>query len=66
MPYPISALKFEPREKEFLMEEKNARKSRWSVLAFAMLLTVCGFGLAGCPDDDDDDFEFKAAVVAEQ
>lgn len=37
------------------------------MLAFAAMLTVCGLGLAGCPDDDDDDdIDFKTAVVAEQ
>lgn len=45
------------------MREDNTRKARWSILLFAMTLVVASLGLAGCPDDDDDDF-FDKGVPA--
>ena len=48
-------------------DEKKTRKSWWSMLVFAALLSACGLGLAGRDDDDDDDdFDFKTTVVADQ
>lgn len=49
------------------MKEDNSGRARWSILLFALTLVVGSLGLAGCPDDDDDDI-FRAAPqsVAQQ
>lgn len=38
------------------MQHHDSRKARWSILLFALTLMVGSLGLAGCPDEDDDDF----------
>jgi len=48
------------------MKEHNPRKTRWSVLLFAATLTLGSLGLAGCPEDDDDDFFDKTPPQAVQ
>lgn len=45
--------------KEIFMKEDNSRRARWSILLFTLTLVVGSLGLAGCPDDDDDDI-FRA------
>lgn len=41
------------------MKEDNSHRARWSILLFTLTLVVGSLGLAGCPDDDDDDI-FRA------
>lgn len=48
------------------MKEDNTRKARWSILFFALTLVVGSLGLAGCPEDDDDDFFDKGASAQVQ
>lgn len=43
------------------MKDDNSRKARWSILLFALTLAVGSLGLAGCPNEDDDDFFGKRA-----
>jgi hypothetical protein len=42
------------------MKEDNSNRARWTVVLFTLTLVVGSLGLAGCPDDDDDDI-FRAA-----
>lgn len=45
------------------MQQHDPRKVRWSIMLFALTLMVGSLGLAGCPDDDDDDL-FRKDVPA--
>jgi len=46
------------------MQQHDSRKARWSILLFALTLMVGSLGLAGCPEEDDDDF-FRADASAQ-
>lgn len=50
--------------KEIYMQQHDSRKARWSILLFALTLMVGSLGLAGCPEEDDDDF-FRADAPAQ-
>ena len=49
------------------MKEDKSYRARWSIVIFTLTLVVGSLGLAGCPDDDDDDiFRVSEQGVAQQ
>ena len=49
------------------MKEDNSNRARWTVALFTLTLVVGSLGLAGCPDDDDDDvFRATEQSVSQQ
>ncbi len=43
------------------MNNADTKKIRWSIVLFAVTLTIGALGFSGCPNQDDDDFFGKAA-----